>query len=80
MIEPRSSLYYRHRSPSDVIAEAVWLYFRFPMSFRMVEDMSAYRGIFVTHKTVYEWAEKFGLSYASNNRCRRRRLNGNVWS
>ncbi|MBJ6722636.1 IS6 family transposase [Bacillus sp. PR5] len=67
MTEPRSSLYRRHRYPSEIIAEAVWLYFRFPLSFRMVEDMLAYRGIFVTYKTVYEWAEKFGRAYASNS-------------
>ncbi|SPL62367.1 Mobile element protein [Ochrobactrum soli] len=41
MTEPRSSLYRRHRYPSEIIAEAVWLYFRFPLSFRMVEDMLA---------------------------------------
>ena len=40
-----SSLYHRHRFPSDVIAQAVWLYFRFPLSLRMVEDLLAERGI-----------------------------------
>ncbi len=45
MTEPRSSLYRRHRYPSEIIAEAVWLYFRFPLSFRMVEDMLAYRAL-----------------------------------
>ena len=68
MTEPRSSLYHRHRYPAEIIAEAVWLYFRFPLGFRMVEDTLAYRGIFVTHKTVYEWVEKFGRAYASNIR------------
>ncbi|MGX5710990.1 IS6 family transposase, partial [Brucella lupini] len=38
MHDRRSSLYHRHRFPPDIIAEAVWLYFRFPLSFRMVED------------------------------------------
>ncbi|HBQ34399.1 MAG TPA: IS6 family transposase [Ochrobactrum anthropi] len=78
MTEPRSSLYHRHRYPAEIIAEAVWLYFRFPLSFRMVEDMLAYRGIFVTHKTVYEWAEKFGRAYAGNIRRRTPRL-GDKW-
>ncbi|KAB2654431.1 IS6 family transposase, partial [Brucella anthropi] len=78
MTEPRSSLYRRHRYPSEIIAEAVWLYFRFPLSFRMVEDMLAYRGIFVTYKTVYEWAEKFARAYASNIRRRTPRL-GDKW-
>jgi len=78
MKEPRASLYRRHRYPAEIIAEAVWLYFRFPLSFRMVEDMLAYRGIFVTHKSVYEWAEKFGRAYASNIRRRTPRL-GDKW-
>ncbi|OYR30963.1 IS6 family transposase [Brucella pseudogrignonensis] len=78
MTEPRASLYRRHRYPAEIIAEAVWLYFRFPLSFRMVEDMLAYRGIFVTHKTVYEWAENFGRTYASNIRRRTPRL-GEKW-
>lgn len=42
MTDPRSPLYHRHRYPAEIIAEAVWLYFRFPLSFRMVEDMLAY--------------------------------------
>lgn len=52
MTEPRASLYHRHHFPAEIIAEAVWLYFRFPLSFRMVEDMLAYREIIVTQKTV----------------------------
>lgn len=56
MTEPCASYYHRHRFPAEIIAEAVWLYFRFPLSFRMVEDMLAYRGILVTHKTIREWA------------------------
>lgn len=48
----RDPLYCRHRFPADVIAHAVWLYFRFPLSLRMVEDMLAARGIIVSHQTV----------------------------
>ena len=66
MIEPRVSVYHRHRFPAEIIAEAVWLYFRFPLSFRMVEDMLAYWGIIVTHTTIRKWAEKFGRNYANN--------------
>ncbi|OYR16759.1 transposase domain protein [Brucella thiophenivorans] len=58
MIEPRASFYRRHRFPAEIIVEAVWLYSRFPLSFSMVEDILAYRGILVTHKTVREWAQK----------------------
>ncbi|KAB2756690.1 MULTISPECIES: IS6 family transposase [Brucella] len=78
MTEPRASLYHRHRFPAEIIAEAVWLYFRFPLSFRMVEDMLAYRGIIVTHKTVREWAEKFGRDYTNKIRRRTPRL-GDKW-
>ncbi|MGO1164485.1 IS6 family transposase, partial [Brucella sp. C7-11G] len=78
MTKPRSSLYHRHRYPAEIIAEAVWLYFRFPLSFRMIEDMLAYRGIIVTYKPLYEWAEKFGQTFANNIQCRRPRL-GYKW-
>ncbi len=74
MTKPRASLYHRHRFPAEIIAEAVWLYYRFPLSFRMVEDMLAYRGIIVTHKTVHKWAEKFGREYANTIRRRTPRL------
>ncbi|WP_246100830.1 IS6 family transposase [Palleronia caenipelagi] len=57
---PRTELYCRHRFPPDVIASAVWLYFRFPLSLRMVEDLLAARGISVSHQAVRAWAEKFG--------------------
>ncbi|MGR3292181.1 MAG: IS6 family transposase [Paracoccaceae bacterium] len=66
----RSSIYYRHRFPPNVIAHAVWLYFRFPLSLRMVEDLLAERGIIVSHQTVRMWVEKFGRRYASNIRRR----------
>jgi putative transposase len=44
--------YARHRFPAEVISHAVWLYFRFPLSLRMVEEMLAARGILVSHETV----------------------------
>ena len=47
---------------------AVWLYFRFPLSLRMVEEMLAARGIDVSHETVRRWAEKFGRDYANRHR------------
>jgi putative transposase len=63
-------LYRRHRFPAEVIAHAVWLYFRFPLSLRMVEDMLAARGVIVSHKTVRLWAEKFGRHFANDIRKR----------
>ncbi len=50
------SPYAGHRFPAEVISHAVWLYFRFPLSLRMVEEMLAARGIVVSHETVRQWA------------------------
>src|ERR671910_2150228 len=64
------SPYAGYRFPAEVISQAVWLYFRFPLSLRMVEEMLAVRGIVVSHETVRRWALKFGQDFA--NRIRRR--------
>jgi hypothetical protein len=53
----RDPLYRRHRFPAEVIAQVVWLYFRFPLSLRMVEDMPAARGVIVSHQTVLRCGE-----------------------
>ncbi|KPL68472.1 transposase [Erythrobacter sp. SG61-1L] len=63
----------RHRFPPEIICHAVWLYFRFTMSLRDVEDLLAERGIDVTYETVRCWANKFGPAIAANiRRCRGR--------
>ena len=62
--------YAGHRFPPEIISHAVWLYFRFPLSLRMVEEMLAARGIIVSHETVRQWARKFGQALA--NQIRRR--------
>jgi len=59
-----SSSYRRHRFPAGVIQQAVWLYFRFPLSLRDVEDMLSQCGIDVSYETVRRWSFKFGLAYA----------------
>jgi putative transposase len=64
------SPYAGHRFPAEVISHAVWLYFRFPLSLRMVEEMLAARGIVVSHETVRQWALRFGREFA--DRIRRR--------
>lgn len=56
--------YKRHRFPSHVIAHAVWLYFRFPLSLRLVEEMLLERGLVVSYETIRRWAKKFGPDYA----------------
>src|SRR3954471_5691008 len=70
MKPPRRPRYARHRFPAEVISHAVWLYFRFPLSLRMVEELLAARGILVSHETVRQWGLKFGQAFA--NRIRRR--------
>jgi putative transposase len=74
----RHPRYARHRFPAEVISHAVWLYFRFPLSLRMVEEMLAARGIEVSHETVRQWALKFGQSFA-NQICRRLPAPGDKW-
>ncbi|MGO6944783.1 IS6 family transposase, partial [Rhizobium johnstonii] len=61
-----------------MIAHAVWLYFRLPLSLRMVEDMLAARGIIVTHQTIRSWAEKFGTAYARQLR-RKKPSRKDIW-
>lgn len=78
MSNVRDRLYHRHRFPPEIISYAVWLYFRFPLSLRMVEEMLAARGICLSHETVRLWAEKFGREFS--NRIRRRApLRGDKW-
>jgi putative transposase len=60
----KSVSYKRHRFPPQIIAHAVWLYFRFPLSLRLVEEMLLERGVVVSYETVRRWAIKFGPSYA----------------
>ncbi len=68
MIKTSKSLYRGYRVPAPVIEQAVWLYFRFPLSPRMVEDLPAAHGIVVSHETVRSWAEKFGRIHANKIR------------
>jgi len=56
--------YAGYRFPPDVISYAVWLYFRFPLSLRMVEELLAARGLELTYETVRRWAVKLGLGIA----------------
>jgi putative transposase len=72
------SLYHRHRFPAEIIGHCVWLYFRFALSFRDVEEMLAMRGVILTCETVREWCLKFGQTYANNLR-RRAPRPGDRW-
>jgi putative transposase len=74
----RQISYKRHRFPPEVIRQAVWLYFRFTLSLRDVEDLLAERGIDVSYETVRCWVDKFGRAIAANIR-RSRPRPGSVW-
>ena len=70
--------YRRHRFPPQIIALAVWLYVRFNLSLREVEEMLLERGIDVSYGTIRRWAARFGSQIARNLR-RRQGLPGDVW-
>ncbi|MFC5957303.1 IS6 family transposase [Streptomyces pratens] len=57
---------------------SVWLYFRFPLSFREVEELMLERGVIVSHETIRRWSVKFGQAYANGLR-RRRSRPGDTW-
>ncbi len=65
--------YARHQFPPDIIRHAVWLYLRFTLSFRDVEDLLAERGIEVSYETIRRWVLKFGPAFARELRQRRPR-------
>jgi putative transposase len=60
--------YARHRFPPDVIRHAVWLYLRFTLSYRDVEDLLAERGLIISNEAVRRWMLKFGPVIARNLR------------
>ncbi len=73
-VQPTS--YKRHRFPAEVIRYAVWLYFRFTLSLRDVEELLAERGIEVSYETIRCWTLKFGPQIARNLRRRQARPTG----
>lgn len=60
--------YKNHRFPPQIIAHAVWLYFRFRLSLRLVEEMLLERGVIVSYETIRRWGRKFGGAYAKRLR------------
>jgi putative transposase len=58
--------YARHRFPPDIIRHAVWLYLRFTLSYRDVEDLLAQRGLMVSNESIRRWVLKFGPIIAKN--------------
>ena len=62
--------YKRHRFPPDIISYAIWLYYRFNLSHRDIEDLLAERGIAVSRESIRLWCIKFGALYARRRRPR----------
>jgi Transposase and inactivated derivatives len=70
--------YKNHRFTPQIIARAVWLYFRFPLSLRLVEEMLLERGIVVSYETIRRWARKFGAACAKRLR-RKKPSRKEIW-
>jgi putative transposase len=66
------------RYPVEIISHCVWLYHRFPLSLREVEEMMLERGIVVTYETIRQWCRTFGQTYANGLR-RRQPRPGDKW-
>jgi putative transposase len=78
VVESGSPSYRAFRFPAEIISHAVWLYHRFPLSFREVEELLLARGVIVSHETIRQWCDRFGPQYAAALR-RRRPQAGDKW-
>src|SRR5919109_5366445 len=70
--------YKYHRFPGEIISQGVWLSYRFPLSYRDVQELLFERGIDVTHEAIRQWCLKFGQDYA-NQLKHRRAQTGDKW-
>ena len=66
----KTSIYSRHRFHPDIIRRAVWMYFRFNLSFRDVEELMIERGVDVSYETIRRRVDKFGSTYSKRIRSR----------
>jgi putative transposase len=78
MLTVDSPSYSGYRFPAVIISHCTWLYFRFALSYRDVEEMMAERGVIVSYESVREWCLKFGGMYTKRIRSRHGRL-GDRW-
>jgi putative transposase len=70
--------YKHHRFPAEIISHGVWLYYRFCLSYRDVEELLFVRGVTVSYEAIRKWCRKFGQQYANQLR-RRRPRPGDKW-
>jgi hypothetical protein len=75
---PLTNRYKNHRFPAEIISHAVWLYLRFCLSYRDVEEVLFAGGVIVTYEAIHQWCQKFGQPYANELR-RRRSRPGATW-
>ena len=73
-----TNLYKHHRFPAEIISHGVWLYDRFCLSYRDVEELLFARGVLVTYEAIRKWCRKFGQAYANQLR-RRGPRPGDTW-
>ena len=66
----KTSIYSRHRFHPNIIRRAIWMYFRFNLSFRDVEELMIERGVDVSYETIRRWVDKFGSQYAKRIKSR----------
>jgi len=77
-MKTKRGCYHGYRFPAEIISHAVWIYHRFALSFREVEELLAERGVVVSYETIRQWCQKFGPRYARKLRRRQGRL-GDIW-
>src|SRR5215475_16175024 len=70
--------YKNHRFPGEIISHGVWLYYRFSLSYRDVQELWFERGVTVSHEAVRQWCRKFGQDDAKQLK-RRRTQPGDKW-
>ena len=78
MMNTPAALYRRHRFPAEIISHCVWLYFRFCLSYRYIEEMMLVRGVCVTYEAIRQWCQKFGQTFAKEL-LRRQPRPGDKW-
>ncbi|EJJ27091.1 transposase [Rhizobium sp. CF142] len=77
-MSPKTISYKNHRFPPQIIAHAVWRYFRFLLSLRLVEEMLLERGVVVSYETIRRWGRKFEAAYAKQLR-RKKPSQKDIW-
>ena len=73
-----SNIYACYRYPAQIISHAVWLYHRFTLSFRDIEELLSARGIVVSYETIRQWCKKYGSIYCKQIKNSRGQL-GDTW-